>query len=323
VNTIQALKLVLGLGILSASLMAGAQEKASPRRIGVLCPPGGSYVKALEDGLHDIGLTRDRDYVLVEQWGCTKDRLRETTADLTRQNVVVIVTGPSPYVAAAKEAAPTTPIVMVYGSDAIELGHIASLARPGGNITGLTWDPTPEIFGKHVELLLELQPPPARLAGIVDPQVQYRHFWKEAELAAKRRAVPLQYVEVRVPGDLAKAFAAITRERAAGVIIFGGPFLYGLQSQVFEHARTNRLATASMYREGAEAGALISYGPSLRESWRRAGSYVDRILKGAKPGDLPVEQPTKFELVINLKTAKALGLTIPPSLLQRADQVIE
>ncbi len=321
--TIQALKLILGLGILCASLMAEAQEKANLRRIGVLCPPGSSYVEALEDGLQGVGWTRDRHYVLVEQRGCTKERLRETTADLVRQDVAIIVTGPSPYVAAVKEVAPTTPIVMVYGSDAIELGHIASLARPGGNITGLTWDPTPEIFGKHVELLLELHPPPSRLAGIVDPQVQYRHFWKEAELAANRRSVPLQYVEVRIPADVAKAFAAITRERAGGVIIFGGPFLYGLQSQLFEHARTNRLPTASMYREGAEAGGLISYGPSLRELWRRAGSYVDRILKGAKPADLPVEQPTKFELVINLKTAKALGLTIPQSLLQRADQVIE
>lgn len=310
--------------VLFAAPIAGeAQEKSNLRRIGVLCPPGRSYVKALEDGLQDLGWTRDRHYVLVERRGCTKDRLREITTDLVRHDVAIIVTGPSPYVAAAKEAAPMAPIVMVYGSDPVELGHVASLARPGGNITGLTWDPTPEIFGKHVELLLELAPRPSRLAGIVDPEVPYRHFWKEAELAAKRRAVPLQYVQVHVPADVANAFAAITREHAGGVIVFGGPFLYGLRAQLFEHARRNRLPTVSMWREGVEAGGMISYGPSLRESWRRAASYVDKILKGAKPAELPVEQPTTFELVINLKTAKTLGMTIPPSLLRRADEVIE
>lgn len=303
-------------------MMAEAQEKADLRRIGVLCPPGPSYVKAFEDGLQEVGWTRDRHYVLVEQLGCTKERLRGVTADLVRQAVAIIVTGPSPFVAAAKDAAPTTPIVMVYGGDSIALGHIASLARPGGNITGLTWDPTPEIIGKHVELLLELRPSPSRLAGIVDPQVPYQHFWKEAELAAKRRAVALQYVEVRAAGDVPKAFAAITRERAGGVIIFGGPFLYGLRSQIFERARTHRLPT-DMWREGAEAGGLISYGPSLHASWRRAAAYADKILKGARPSDLPVEQPTRFELVLNLKTAKALGLTMPRALLVRADHVIE
>jgi putative ABC transport system substrate-binding protein len=237
-------------------------------------------------------------------------------------NVDVIVTGPNPFIDAAREATTTIPIVMAYGVDPVGRGYIASLARPGGNITGLVWDPTPEIFGKYVEFVIELSPRLSRIAGIVDPAISYQAFWKEADSAARRRGVTLEYVEVRAESDVPKAFGAMVTTHAGAAIIFGGPNLWDYRSRIADLARKNGLPTVYMYREGPQAGGLISYGTNLKDSWRRVAVYVDKILKGARPADLPVEQPTKFELVINLKTAKALGLTIPKSLMVRADEVI-
>jgi putative tryptophan/tyrosine transport system substrate-binding protein len=308
------------LSLLAAPLAAEAQQRTKVPRIGVLCPPR-DYVKAFKEGLQELGWAGNM--IIEERFGCSKEQLPKIAAEVARLDVKVIVTGPNPFIDAAKQAATTMPIVMVYGNDPVGNGYIASLARPGGNITGLTWEPTPEIFGKYVEMLAELRPRPSRIAGIVDPQVPYQYFWKEAEIAATSRGMVLQHVEVRGSNDVRKAFATITGQHADALIIFGGPFLYSLQPQMSELARKNGLPTVAMYREGPEAGGLMSYGTNLRESWRRAAFYVDKILKGAKPADLPVEQPTKFELVINLKTAKALGLTIPPSLLLRADEVIQ
>jgi putative ABC transport system substrate-binding protein len=249
--------------------------------------------------------------------------LGEAVADLLRQNVDVIVTGPNRFIDAAKAATTTVLIIMVYGNDPVARGYIASLAHPGGNITGLTWEPAAEIFGKHVELLTEVSPRPSRIAGIIDPSSHDASFRNEAESAAKRRGVSIQYVEVAAAGDLPKAFSAMVDGRVRGIMVFGGPYLWTLRAQIADLARKNALPTIYMYREGPDSGGLMSYGTSLIESWRRAASYVDKILRGANPADLPVEQPTKFELVINLKTAKALGLTIPQSLLLRADEVIQ
>jgi len=249
--------------------------------------------------------------------------LPAAVAELLRLNVDVIVTGPNTFIEAAKKATTSIPIVMVYGNDPVGRGYISSLARPGGNITGLTWDPSPEIFGKHVELLAEVSPRLSRIGGIVDPASLEEAAWKAAEGAAKRRGIALLYMQVGTEKDLPRAFTLIVGERARAVMIFGGPYLWVFRAQIANLANKNVLPTIYMYREGPDAGGLMSYGTSLTDNWRRAASYVDKIFKGIKPADLPVEQPTKFELVINLKTAKALGLTIPPSLLARADDVIQ
>jgi putative ABC transport system substrate-binding protein len=233
------------------------------------------------------------------------------------------VTGPDTFIEVARQATTTVPIVMVYGSDPVGRGYIASLARPGGNITGLTWEPSPEIVGKYIEFLSELSPRPSRIACLVDPATPEEPFRKEADTAARRRGVTLYFVEVRAKSDVTNAFSTVGSSRVDAVIIFGGPALWSYRKQIADLAKKSRLATVYRYREGPEAGGLMSYGPSLMDSWRRAATYVDKILKGAKPSDLPVQQPTQFELVINLKTAKAIGLTIPPSLLGRADEVIQ
>jgi putative ABC transport system substrate-binding protein len=313
----------MGVGILAAPLAAGAQQAGKVHKVGILSPPPGPYVPTFEDSLRQLGYVRGVNITFETLAGIRADLLRGAVADLLSRNVEVIVTGPNRFIDAAREATTTVPIVMVYGNDPVGRGYISSLAHPGGNITGLTWESSAEIFGKHVELLTELSPRPARIAGIVDPSSHHVSNWKEADGAAKRRGISLQYVEVAAQSDLPKAFSAIVGGRARAIMIFGSPYLWGLRAQIADLARKNALPTIDNYREGPDAGGLMSYGPSLTESWRHAASYVDKILRGAKPGDLPVEQPTKFELVINLKTAKALGLTIPPSLLLRADEVIQ
>jgi putative ABC transport system substrate-binding protein len=311
-------------GALTAPLGAEAQPAWKVHRVGLLSPPPGPYVAAFEERLRELGYVRGSNVRFETRVaGPSAETLAAAAADLLRLEVEVIVTGPNRFLEAAREATTSIPIVMVYANDPVGRGYIASLARPGGNITGLTWDPSVEIFGKHVEFLTELSPRPARIAGIVDPASHHVSYWREAEGAAKRRGVGLQYVEVQVVSDLPRAFDLIVDGRAGAVMIFGSPYLWASRSQIAELARKHRLPTIYTFREGPGAGGLMSYGTSLTESWRRAAGYVDKILKGAKPADLPVEQPTKFELIINLKTAKALGLTIPPSLLARADQVIE
>jgi putative tryptophan/tyrosine transport system substrate-binding protein len=305
-------------------LAVEAQPTRKVHRIGLLSPPQGGYVAAFEESLRQLGYVRGVNiFIETRSPGTRTELLPGAVADLLRLNVEVIVTGPNRFIDVAREATTTVPIVMVYGNDPVGRGYIASLARPGGNITGLTWEPSTEIFGKHVQLLTELSPRPSRIAGIVDPSSHHVSYWKEADGAAKRHGITLQYVEVRAESNLPKAFSAIVDGRARAVMVFGSPYLWAFRAQIADLARQNALPTIYMYREGPDAGGLMSYGTSLIESWRRAATYVDRILKGAKPADLPVEQPTKFELVINLRTAKALGLTIPQSLLLRADQVIE
>jgi putative tryptophan/tyrosine transport system substrate-binding protein len=310
--------------LLLLPLTVEAQKPGKVPTIGLLSPPPGAYVAAFEECLRQFGCVRGVNIVFeTRSPGAGAELLQEAVADLLRLNVEVIVTGPNPFIDAAKKATASVPIVMVYGSDPINRGYIASLARPGGNITGLTWEPSSEILGKHVELLSELSPRLSRIAGIVDPTAPLVSYWKEAEHAAQRRGITLQYVQVGVGNDVPKAFSAIIGGRAGAVIIFGSPHLWARRAQIADLARKSALPTIYMFREGPDAGGLMSYGTNLTDSWRRAATYVDKILKGAKPADLPVEQPTKFELVINLKTAKTLGLTIPQSLLVRADEIIQ
>ncbi len=234
------------------------------------------------------------------------------------------MTGSNPVVAAAKQVTATVPVVMAVSRDPVGAGFIASLARPGGNITGLTNDPGPEIIGKYLELLKEAAPRVSRVAYLWNPVPPGAGTYKNAvESAARTLGVTFQSVEVRGREEFDAAFAAMVRERANGVVVAVDPVFVGPRSQVVLLAARNRLPAVYGLREFAEVGGLISYGPNIADQFRRAATYVDKILKGAKPGDLAVEQATKFELVINLKTAKALGLTIPSSLLQRADEVIQ
>jgi len=315
---------VIAGGLLAAPLGAAAQQAGKVHKVGLLSPPPGAYVTAFEDSLRQLGYVQGSNIVFeAPSMRGKPELLPAAVAELLRLNVDVIVTGPNTFIEAAKKATTSIPIVMVYGNDPVGRGYISSLARPGGNITGLTWDPSPEIFGKHVEFLAEVSPRLSRIGGIVDPASLEEAAWKAAEGAAKRRGIALLYLQVGTERDLPNAFTLIVGERANAVMIFGGPYLWAFRAQIAGLANKNVLPTIYLYREGPDAGGLMSYGTSLTDNWRRAARYVDKIFKGIKPADLPVEQPTKFELVINLKTAKTLGLTIPPSLLQRADEVIQ
>jgi putative ABC transport system substrate-binding protein len=234
----------------------------------------------------------------------------------------LIVTGGNSSIAALKQATTTVPIVMVWVFDPVGAGLVTSLARPGGNITGASLSTGPEFMAKQMEILNEVVPKVSRVA-ILRQTGRAGAETGALESAARKRGLTILFADVRTPSDIEGAFAAMTRGRAGALLILGGGMTYMSRQQIADLAVQHRLPGIHLLREYAEAGLLLTYGPSSVAQYRRAATYVDKILGGAKPGDLSVERPTKFELVINLKTAKALGLTIPPSLLQRADQVIE
>ena len=240
-----------------------------------------------------------------------------------RLKVDVIVTSTDVAIAAVKQQTRTIPIVMANSTDPVGTGFVASLARPGGNVTGLTGI-SPELNAKRLELLKEVVPGLSRVAIMWNPDARGAVLdYKETENAARSLRLQLQSVEVSRADDFDPALSALTTGRAEALIVVGSAFAFANRSQIAGLAEKHRLPSMYGPREFADAGGLMAYGPNLADAWRRAATYVDRILKGAKPGELPVEQPTKFELVINLKTAKALGLTIPPSLLRRAEEVIQ
>ena len=247
--------------------------------------------------------------------------LPDLAAELVQLRMDVIVTGSNIYVAAAKRATATIPIVMVAAGDPVGAGFIASLARPGGNITGLSADASREIVGKNLALLKEIVPRLSRV-GVVG-QVTLLGGVAALETAARQLNVALEIVDIRSPDDFESAFATMVGKRVGAVIVNAGPLTYMRRQQIADLALKHRLPAITGLNEFAQAGLLMSYGPNLPDMYRRAASYVAKILRGVKPGDLPVEQPTKFELIINLMTAKALGLTIPQSLLLRADEVIQ
>jgi putative ABC transport system substrate-binding protein len=317
------------VAFLIAPLVAEGQPTGLVPRIGVLLPaepvsPTEPDASAFRQGLHDLGYVEGQNVVVEYRYAHGNAELHvELVAQLIRLQVKVMVVGSGVATLAAKNATQTIPIVMVGGGDPVRSGLVASLARPSGNVTGLVFESAPDIYGKYVELLAEAVPRLSRITGLVDPRNAYPDHLAAAEIAAKRRGIVLQQVDVSAADDVPRAFTRITDQRAGAVIVFSGPFLYSVRTQISDLARKNGLPTISGYREGPGAGLLMSYGPSLSDLWRRAATYVDRILKGTKPADLPVEQPTKFELVINLRTAKTLGLTIPQSLLLRADEVIQ
>jgi putative ABC transport system substrate-binding protein len=310
--------------LLAAPLAAEAQSTPTVRRIGVIGGGNPDQVEARKEGLRRLGWIEGQN--IVVEYVRTGDE--SGARDLVRSKVEVIMASSNNAIAAAKAATTSIPIVMVYGDDPVGQGYIASFARPSGNITGLTFSVAPEVvgavWGKRIELLAECRPGLSRLVILMDPNFpSYRTFFRGSEVAARSRGMAVQPVEVREAGQLPGAFARMVQKRAQAIHLIGSPFFYTVRGQIVELAMRHRLPTAYPWREGPDAGGLLSYGPNILASWHRAAVYVDKILNGAKPADLPVEQPSTFELVINLKTAKALGLTIPPSLLQRADQVIE
>jgi putative ABC transport system substrate-binding protein len=317
--------------LLSVSLgTAAAQPPEKVPRVGYLNPGSSSdpvrqrRLEALRQGLRELGYVEGQNIALEPRWAEGKyDRYPALAADLVRSKVDVIVAWSGPATKAAQEATRTIPIVMSLVNDPVGSGLVASLARPGGNVTGTTVM-APDVVGKRVELLKEVLPKVSRVAVLQHPDnPASASLVREAEVAARALGVRLQILGVRNSAEIDSAFAAMTRERAGAFMYLPDAIFDNQQGQILELAAKRRLPAILGNRQPAEAGALMAYGPDFLALERRAATYVDKILKGAKPADLPVEQPTKFELVINLKTAKALGLTIPASLLARADQVIE
>ena len=250
--------------------------------------------------------------------------LAQLAAELARLKLDLIVSGGNPVIAALKQATATIPIIMTNARDPVGAGFIASLARPGGNITGLAGDASSEIFGKHVELLKELFPRASRAATLWNPVSPGADTYRKVvEAAALKLGLAMQVVAIRGRDELDGAFASMARQRIDAFVVHGDPLFFTARSQIVQLATKHRLPGVFYAREYAELGGLVSYGANIADSFRRAAVYVDKILKGAKPGDLPVEQPTLYEMVINLKTAKTLGVTIPQAVMLRADEVIK
>jgi len=315
----------------TASLTAPRAVEAQPGRklprvafITTTAPETSTSAAAFRQRLNELGYVEGQNIVIEWRWGRGKtERFMEFADEVVRIPVDVIVAANTPAGFAAKSATRTIPIVIATMVDPVGDGFVASLARPGGNITGLTLT-TPEMTAKRLQLLKEAIPTLSRVAYLADRNAGgYKQTRLAAETAARSLGVQLQVQEVDGPGDLNTAFATMIRQGAHATLVPSGTMLYADRAQVAELAQKRRPPTICAEREHAEAGCLISYGARIRDVFRSAANLVDRIVKGAKPADLPVAEPTTFELIINSKTAKALGLTIPPSLLLRADQVIE
>ncbi len=318
-------------GLLVAPLAAEAQPTGTVYRLGVLCPTQCEdrthfLWKPVTQGLRDFGWIEGQNFVFEFRSAFGKAaELPPLARELVSAKPDVIM-APSPAAAQAlKEATRTIPIVFVGVADPVQSGFVASFAHPGGNMTGLTWISGPELDAKRLELLRQAVPAATRVAVLSIPtnEPYNTRALREVEAAARSLGVQLRRLDVQAAADLEPAFSTLAAERTAALLVLGSPLTLGQGVRIGDLAAKHRIPTMAVGRELMSVGYLLSYGASFADIYRRAGYYVDKILKGAKPADLPVEQPTKFELVINLKTAKALGLTIPQSLLLRADQVIE
>ena len=316
------------LAVAVAGPQAHAQQAPKTAKIGILSATTPAAlapsVEAFKQGLRELGWVEGKSFVLEVRYGEGKvERLSELARELVALKMHVIVTPADLSIAAIKRETQTIPIVMALSSDPVGAGFVASLARPGGNITGLS-NISPELSGKRVELLREAVPGLSRLALLWNPEVRGAVLdYKEAASAARSLRVEVKSVEASRAEDLDRAFSTITSWRAQALMLPGiNPVGFANRAQIVSFAQRNRLPSMFPTKEYVDSGGLMSYGPSLVDLFRRAAGYVDKILKGAKPADLPVQQPTKFELVINLKTAKTLGLTLPQSFLRRADEVI-
>ncbi len=318
----------VGAGILAAPLTADAQQAAKVARIGFL----GNSTAALEanlvgpfrEGLRDLGYVEGRNILIEYRWAEGKyERFPALIAELIALKVDLIVTAGTPAALAVKKATTSIPLVMIAVGDPVGTGLVASLARPGGNITGLT-SIAPDLEGKRLELLREVIPGVSHIAVLwnsASPSQVIQE--KEVQAAAQVLRMRVLSLGVRTPEEIENAFSVIVRERPGALLVLADRLFLHHRARIMDFAAKHHLPGVHAYRELVEAGGLMSFGPSYAGMHRRAAYYVDRILKGAKPADLPVEQPTKFELIINLKAAKILGLTIPQSLLQRADQIIQ
>jgi ABC-type uncharacterized transport system substrate-binding protein len=318
-------------GLLAAPLAAEAQPVGKSARIGYLAnnlTANPHLREAFLQGLRDLGYVEGRNVVIEYRSAEGKsERLPALAAELVALEVDVIVAPGTPLALAAKQATRTLPIVFAAVGNPVGSGLATSLARPGGNVTGLSILLSSGLVGKYLELLTQAVPGVSLVAVLWQPgglgERMEQDLLNGAEVAARALGVRVQFVEARGPADIDRAFSDITGAHAGALTGLATSMLNSERRRLVDLAAKNRLPAMYPYREFVDAGGLMAYGADLADLIRRAATYVDKILKGSKPGDLPIEQPTKFEFVINLKTAKALGLTIPPSLLQRADQVIE
>jgi ABC-type uncharacterized transport system substrate-binding protein len=318
---------MLALAILTAPLIAEAQPLSHMPRIGVLSGITREHdrnVKAFLGGMRALGYVEGQNLVMEYRGVAGQyERFPDLAAELVQLKVDVLLVGPTPAALAAKEATTTIPIVMAGVGDPVGSGLVASLAHPGGNVTGVSVL-QPEVVGKQLEFLKAVLPTVSHVAVLWNPaHPAHPLIVRAADVAAQALGVQLHLVEARGPDAFDSAFAAMTRAHAGALLVLGDPMFRQHRSRLAELAATSRLPTVHNDRAYVEAGGLLFYGASHPDMYRRAATYVDKILKGAKPADLPVEQPTHFELVINLKTVQALGITMPPSLLLLADEVIQ
>ena len=313
-------------GIVIARSVAEAQPATKVYRVGFLlgatAESVASLFNSLKDGLRDLGYVEGRNLVIERrQADGHMERLPDLAAELVKLQVDVIVTGTNLHVAAVRKATATIPIVMVFAEDPVGSGFVASLSRPGGNVTGLSAEASSELWGKYLTLLKEVVPRLSRV-GVIG-QVASKVGFAELAAASRKLELALEVADLKNPGDLEGAFHAIVGQHVDAVSTVVGPLTYLLMQPIAELAIKHRLPTITNALQYSQAGFLMSYGPNLDELYRRAASYVDKILRGAKPADLPVEQPSRFELTINMRTAKAIGLAVPQSLLLRANDVIQ
>jgi putative ABC transport system substrate-binding protein len=319
---------VVALGLLGMPLAADAQPTGRTVTIGYLgnSSPAleSNLVEAFREGLRQLGYVEGRNLIIKFAWAeGQQERHPALARELVRLTPDVILTAGTPATLAAKQATQSIPIVTAIAGDAVATGLVASLAKPGGNVTGLS-TLAPELDGKRLELLKEAVPKLSRVAVLRNPANPFTTIaWKAMQPAAEALGLKLQPVDASSPDDLDRALARITAARPDGLVLIVDRFLASYRVSIVQFVVKNRLPGMFPYPEFAQEGGLMTYGPDYADLFRRTATYVDKILKGAKPGDLPIEQPTKFELVINLKTAKALGLTIPQSILVRADEVIQ
>jgi putative ABC transport system substrate-binding protein len=312
------LAVVLAVSLVLAPLATGAEQIGRVPKVGFL--GGAPFIQVFDQGLRELGYT-DGQNIVIEQ--IRDEELPILAAELVRRKVDLVVAGTTPRALAARNATTTIPIVMGNVADPVASGLVVSLARPGGNVTGLS-RVSLDLIGKNLELLREAAPVVTRLAVLVNPRhALHPALLNSAKHTAALLTLKLEPVEAAAPKELEHAFSVIARKRVNALLVLPDGMFWAERKRIADFALRSRLPSMFGNTEDAEAGGLMSYASSSFEPYRRAAYYVDKILKGAKPADLPVEQPTKFELVINLKTAKALGLTIPQSLLLRADQVIE
>jgi len=320
---------LVAIGVLTRSVFSLGQQQSKVARIGYLAGDSRTdnprRLQAFRDGMNELSYVEGKNLLIEYRWAEGKfERLPGLAADLVRLSVEVIVAVGDPVILAAKQATSTTPIVMASVGDPIGRGFVVSLGRPGGNVTGVSNFAT-NLMGKWLELLKEIIPTLSQVAVLQNASnATHPLFWTEAQSVAPKLGLKLQDVQVRRSDDLDEAFGLVVGARSGAVVVLPDPLLAGvLGARIAELATRSGLPTMSTFKEQVEVGSLMSYGPDLTRNFHRAATYVDKILRGAKPVDLPVEQPTKFESAINLKTAKALGLTIPQSLLLRADEVIQ